>query len=126
MEHDRTGGRPKLEAERQGWAEYIFGICRPDGRIGKHGSRYAATRREKICCAPFSFPLTSNSDSLPSSSTLRSLPFPLPPAELRTASHSKLFENVFQCRGCIAASRENSQKAKDLQRANSIFSQTFG
>ena len=45
MEHDRTGGRPKLEAERQGWAEYIFGICRPDGRMGKHGSRSAAQRQ---------------------------------------------------------------------------------
>jgi hypothetical protein len=27
-------------AETMGWAEYLFGICKPDGRTGKIGSRY--------------------------------------------------------------------------------------
>ena len=28
-----------LEPEPEPWMEYIFGICKPDGRIGKPGSR---------------------------------------------------------------------------------------
>jgi hypothetical protein len=27
------------EEEIEGWTEYIFGICKPNGRLGKHGSR---------------------------------------------------------------------------------------
>ncbi len=27
------------EIQPDGWAEYLFGICRPNGRLGKHGSR---------------------------------------------------------------------------------------
>jgi hypothetical protein len=26
--------------EKETWMEYIFGICKPDGRVGKRGSRY--------------------------------------------------------------------------------------
>ena len=39
IEHERTGGVQSLEAGREGWAEYIFGIAKSDGRVGKHGSR---------------------------------------------------------------------------------------
>ena len=27
--------------EKESWMEYIFGICKPDGRIGKRGSRWS-------------------------------------------------------------------------------------
>ena len=33
-------------AETAGWAEYLFGICKPDGRTGKIGSRYQSSRVE--------------------------------------------------------------------------------
>ena len=29
----------QTEADREGWAEWLFGICRPNGRLGKRGSR---------------------------------------------------------------------------------------
>jgi hypothetical protein len=29
-----------IESKREQWLEYFFGICKPDGRIGKNGSRY--------------------------------------------------------------------------------------
>ncbi len=29
------------EDDRESWAEYIFGITKPNGRVGKMGSRYA-------------------------------------------------------------------------------------
>ncbi len=29
-----------IESEREMWTEYIFGICKPDGRVGKAGSRH--------------------------------------------------------------------------------------
>jgi hypothetical protein len=29
----------KSEVEQMGLIEYVFGICKPDGRVGKHGSR---------------------------------------------------------------------------------------
>ena len=29
----------QIDSEREMWAEYIFGICKPDGRVGKVGSR---------------------------------------------------------------------------------------
>ena len=29
-----------IETDRELWTEYIFGICKPDGRVGKVGSRY--------------------------------------------------------------------------------------
>jgi ElaB/YqjD/DUF883 family membrane-anchored ribosome-binding protein len=29
-----------IVAEQEEWMEYIFGICKPDGRVGKRGSRY--------------------------------------------------------------------------------------
>ena len=30
----------KSEVEQMGLIEYVFGICKPDGRVGKHGSRW--------------------------------------------------------------------------------------
>ena len=36
-DHRRTTLRNKGETE--GWLEYFFGICKPNGRLGKHGSR---------------------------------------------------------------------------------------
>ena len=39
MERERTGGLQSLEAGREGWVEYIFGIAKSDRRVGKHGSR---------------------------------------------------------------------------------------
>ncbi len=32
----------EIESEREMWLEYCFGICKPDGRIGKSGSKYVA------------------------------------------------------------------------------------
>jgi hypothetical protein len=29
-----------IESEQEMWTEYIFGICKPDGRVGKAGSRH--------------------------------------------------------------------------------------
>jgi hypothetical protein len=29
----------KITSQKEKWLEYVFGICRPDGRIGKRGSR---------------------------------------------------------------------------------------
>ena len=29
----------QVESEQEVWMEYLFGVCRPDGRIGKMGSR---------------------------------------------------------------------------------------
>jgi hypothetical protein len=35
-----TQGRlKKMEDVKESWIEYIFGICKPDGRVGKEGSR---------------------------------------------------------------------------------------
>jgi hypothetical protein len=31
----------EIDSEREVWLEYIFGICKPNGRIGKAGSRYS-------------------------------------------------------------------------------------
>ncbi len=31
--------RPTRVSGKEGWLEYIFGICQPDGRFGKGGSR---------------------------------------------------------------------------------------
>jgi hypothetical protein len=31
-----------IELERETWTEYIFGICKPDGRVGKAGSRHVS------------------------------------------------------------------------------------
>ncbi len=39
--HDRLNGAH--EGEGEDWPEFIFGICRPDGRVGKMGSRCAGT-----------------------------------------------------------------------------------
>ena len=29
----------EITSHKEKWLEYVFGICRPDGRIGKRGSR---------------------------------------------------------------------------------------
>ena len=29
----------QIDSEREMWMEYVFGICKPDGRVGKSGSR---------------------------------------------------------------------------------------
>jgi hypothetical protein len=39
------------EAETESWMEYCFGICRPNGRLGKQGSRSS--------CWPFESPCTA-------------------------------------------------------------------
>jgi hypothetical protein len=38
--------RPNSDNENEDWLEYMFGICQPDGRVGKGGSR----------CKPLKFP----------------------------------------------------------------------
>ena len=49
VEHDQSAAaRGAGEAEREGWAEYLFGICKPDGRVGKLGSRWG-TMRARAC-----------------------------------------------------------------------------
>ena len=39
VEKDRRDRFRKVESEHEVWLEYIFGICKPDLRTGKHGSR---------------------------------------------------------------------------------------
>ena len=38
-----------VESERERWLEYWFGICRPDGRIGKAGSRWRRKDTVPFC-----------------------------------------------------------------------------
>jgi hypothetical protein len=45
-ENKRT--RPDYEVEKEDWLEYIFGICRPDGRIGKEGSRSGSINKTTV------------------------------------------------------------------------------
>ena len=33
------GAARRTEIDREDWAEWLFGICRPNGRLGKRGSR---------------------------------------------------------------------------------------
>ena len=35
---------------KEGWVEYLFGVCRPNGRIGKPGSRSASAPRRMPRC----------------------------------------------------------------------------
>jgi hypothetical protein len=37
LDHQKKHSVSEIEAE--GYAEYFFGICKPNGRLGKHGSR---------------------------------------------------------------------------------------
>ncbi len=30
----------RSEAEVESWRDYLFGVCKPNGRLGKHGSRF--------------------------------------------------------------------------------------
>ena len=39
MDHHYEARAAKLDRIKPDWMEYIFGICRPDGRLGKEGSR---------------------------------------------------------------------------------------
>ena len=39
----------KSEVEQPGLLEYAFGICKPDGRIGKHGSRFSRSDNSRDC-----------------------------------------------------------------------------
>jgi DNA helicase IV len=36
------------EIDVEGWLEYFFGICKPNGRFGKHGSRCAPPRASHL------------------------------------------------------------------------------
>jgi hypothetical protein len=49
MKHEEQ--RHALASEPESWMEYIFGICKPDGRIGKGGSRYAARDVLRTSCS---------------------------------------------------------------------------
>jgi hypothetical protein len=40
MEQKNETSVSKLVQKSIGWAEYIFGICKPNGRLGKEGSRF--------------------------------------------------------------------------------------
>ncbi len=48
LEQSTQSREKSLEADKEDWMEYIFGICKPDGRVGKEGSR--STRSS---CRPF-------------------------------------------------------------------------
>jgi hypothetical protein len=39
----------RSEGEREGWIEYFFGICKPNGRLGKHGSRFVKAHIFSCC-----------------------------------------------------------------------------
>ena len=55
MEKDQNRRIREEETTKEKWLEYVFGICKPDGRIGKAGSRCAARRpsgRVRPCLVP--------------------------------------------------------------------------
>ncbi len=37
--HNKSKTKFKSEVGETGFLEYVFGICKPDGRVSKHGSR---------------------------------------------------------------------------------------
>ena len=39
LEQSTRSRRKNSDDEKENWIEYIFGICNPDGRVGKAGSR---------------------------------------------------------------------------------------
>jgi hypothetical protein len=39
LESAQRNRQQQVESEKEVWMEYLFGICKPDGRIGKTGSR---------------------------------------------------------------------------------------
>ncbi len=43
QEEDQAKAQSKY-TEKETWMEYIFGICKPDGRVGKRGSRFVRAR----------------------------------------------------------------------------------
>ena len=55
LEKDQDRRIREEETTKEKWLEYVFGICKPDGRIGKAGSRCAARRpsgRVRPCLVP--------------------------------------------------------------------------
>ena len=40
LEQSTRSRLKNMEDIKESWIEYIFGICKPDGRVGKRGSRY--------------------------------------------------------------------------------------
>ena len=51
LERDRRSRLRRIMSERQRWAEYIFGICKPDRRNGKRGNRFAVSLElDPGCC----------------------------------------------------------------------------
>jgi hypothetical protein len=39
LEQSTNSRKLHLDTEKENWVEYLFGICKPDGRVGKEGSR---------------------------------------------------------------------------------------
>jgi hypothetical protein len=39
LEKSTSSREKNSDGEKENWMEYIFGICNPDGRVGKEGSR---------------------------------------------------------------------------------------
>ena len=48
IEVDRRSRIRTIVSRAEVWLEYMFGICQPDQRLGKRGSRYSA-----FCCVMF-------------------------------------------------------------------------
>ena len=48
LEKDQNRRIREEETTKEKWLEYVFGICKPDGRIGKAGSRCAARPCSKV------------------------------------------------------------------------------
>jgi hypothetical protein len=44
LERDRRDRIREVVSEREVWLEYVFGICKPDRRTGRRGSRYGAVQ----------------------------------------------------------------------------------
>ncbi len=55
IEHSSRNKKTVNTAEKESWAEFFFGICKPDGRIGKEGSRFT-----KFLPKPLSFWICSD------------------------------------------------------------------
>ncbi len=56
------------EDEKDSWMEYLFGICKPDGRVGKEGSRYCSSFVRSISAQHIS----NKTTLLPADSYIRS------------------------------------------------------
>ncbi len=64
FDSDRRKKLIKKDSDREIWLEYVFGICKPDQRIGRRGSRYSGcaslTCKPLIILAIFMLPLSFN------------------------------------------------------------------